>query len=81
MYQISPRNFSQLNAEINSEIEKVLLKFVSDGKLKIISDENSLTSSGDGEKRKRGRPRKIKSTKKINSSDGTKRKRGRPKRL
>lgn len=81
MYQISPRDFSQLNAEINSEIEKVLLKFDSDGKLKVISDENTLKSSTDAGKRKRGRPRKIKSTKKINSSDGTKRKRGRPKRL
>lgn len=96
MYQISPRDFSQLNAEINSEIEKVLLKFVADGKIKMITEGKSLTSSGDGEKRKRGRPRKVKielkekrprgrprkiKTAETKPADGQKRKPGRPKKL
>ena len=36
MYQISPRDFSKLNRSISNEIEKVLLKFVSDGKIKVV---------------------------------------------
>lgn len=60
MYQITPRDFSKLNRDINNEIEKVLLKFVSDGKIKVISDEKSLKSATDGETRKRDRPRKVK---------------------
>ena len=79
MYQISPRDFSQLNAEINSEIEKVLLKFVADGKIKVIPDEKSLKSSTDGEKRKRGRPRKINIVEKIVQKE--KRPRGRPRKM
>jgi hypothetical protein len=94
MYQISPRDFSKLNADINKEIEKVLLKFVADGKIKVIPDGKSLTSTSDGEKRKRGRPRKVKierkekrprgrprkvKTAETKPADGPKRKRGRPK--
>jgi hypothetical protein len=79
MYQISPRDFSQLNREINNEIEKVLLKFVSDGKIKIIPGDNSLNSITNGEKRKRGRPRKIKTDEKIEPKE--KRPRGRPRKV
>ena len=78
MYQISPRDFSKLNREISNEIEKVLLKFVSDGKIKVIPDEKILKSTNDSEKRKRGRPRKMK-THEIKPADSSKRKRGRPK--
>jgi len=60
MYQISSRDFSKLNRAISNEIEKVLLKFVSNGKIKVIPDEKKLKSTSDGEKRKRGRPaRKV----------------------
>jgi len=94
MYQISLRDFSQLNSEVKNEIEKVLLKFVADGKIKVIPDGKSLTSTSDGEKRKRGRPRKVKierkekrprgrprkvKTAETKPADGPKRKRGRPK--
>jgi hypothetical protein len=79
MYQISPRDFSKLNADINSEIEKVLLKFVADGKIKVISDGKPLKSSTDGKKRKRGRPRKIKTNEKIEQTG--KRPRGRPRKV
>jgi len=97
MYQISPRDFSKLNRDISNEIEKILLKFVSDGKIKVIPDEKPLKPAADGEKRKRGRPRKFKSddlkekrprgrprkvkTVEINAADGPKRKRGRPKKV
>jgi len=76
MYQISPRDFSKLNQEINNEIEKVLLKFVSDGKIKVIPDEKPSGPAADGEKRKRGRPRKITTEKKIEQKE--RRPRGRP---
>jgi hypothetical protein len=79
MYQISPRDFSKLNRAIGDEIEKVLLKFVSDGKIKIIPDEKSLKSTTNGEKRKRGRPRKITTDKKIEQKE--KRPRGRPRKI
>ena len=81
MYQISPRDFSNLNREINNEIEKVLLKFVHDGKIKVIPNEKSIKSVAiEGEKRKRGRPRKVK-TDETKSIDEPKRKRGRPKKV
>ena len=54
MYQISPRDFSKLNRAIGDEIEKVLLKFVSDGKIKVIPDEKPIKSTPTmGEKRKK----------------------------
>ena len=66
MYQISPRDFSKLNRAIGDEIEKVLLKFVSDGKIKVIPDEKPIKSTPTmGEKRKRGRPRKVEPDEKI----------------
>jgi len=80
MYQISPRDFSKLNREISNEIEKVLLKFVSDGKIKVIPDGKTLKPTPDGERRKRGRPRKIK-TEKTKPVSAIKGKRGRPKKL
>jgi hypothetical protein len=79
MYQISPRDFSKLNADINNEIEKVLLKFVNDGKIKVISDGKPLKSSNGGEKRKIGRPRKVKAVEKIGQKE--KRPRGRPRKI
>jgi hypothetical protein len=79
MYQISPRDFSKLNDDINNEIEKVLLKFVADGKIKLISDEIPLKSYTDGKKRKRGRPHKVQNTKKIEQKE--KRPRGRPRKV
>ena len=79
MYQISPRDFSKLNSDINNEIEKILLKFVADGKIKVISDEKPLKSSTDSEKRKRGRPRKVKIVEKIEQKE--KRPRGRPRKV
>ncbi len=79
MYQISPRDFSKLNRAIGNEVEKVLLKFVSDGKIKVIPDEKSSTSVADGEKRKRGRPRKVKTFEKIEQKE--KRPRGRPRKV
>ena len=79
MYQISPRDFSKLNRDINNEIEKVLLKFVSDGKIKVISDENQSKPAADGEKRKRGRPRKVKTNEKSEQKE--KRPRGRPRKV
>jgi len=79
MYQISPRDFSKLNRDINNEIEKVLLKFVSDGKIKVIPDEKPLNSAAAGEKRKRGRPRKVKTNEKIEQKE--KRPRGRPRKV
>ena len=79
MYQITPRDFSKLNRDINNEIEKVLLKFVSDGKIKVISDEKSLKSATDGETRKRDRPRKVKPPEKIEQKE--KRPRGRPRKV
>jgi len=85
MYLISPRDFSKLNRDINDEIEKVLLKFVHDGKLKITSDSEKRKKGRprrvkieEKEKRPRGRPRKVK-TVDTKPSDGPKRKRGRPK--
>jgi len=80
MFQISPRDFSKLNREISNEIEKVLLKFVSDGKIKVVPDGKKLKPISDGEKRKRGRPRKIK-TENTKPASTSKRKRGRPKKL
>jgi hypothetical protein len=80
MYQISSRDFSKLNRAISNEIEKILLKFVSDGKIKVIPDERKSKPAADGENRKRGRPRKIKIDE-IKNSDSPKRKRGRPKKL
>jgi|SRR5208283_3153683 len=79
MYQISPRNFSKLNRDISNEIEKVLLKFVSDGKIKVIPDEKSSKPAADGEKRNRGRPRKVKTNEKIEQKE--KRPRGRPRKV
>jgi hypothetical protein len=79
MYQISPRDFSQLNREISNEIEKVLLKFVSDGKIKVIPEGNPTKFVADGEKRKRGRPRKVKTDEKIKPKE--KRPRGRPRKV
>jgi len=80
MYQISPRDFSKLNRAISNEIEKVLLKFVSDGKIKVIPDEKtSKPSANSGEKRKRGRPRKEKTDKKTEQKE--KRPRGRPRKV
>jgi len=80
MYQISPRDFSKLNRAIGDEIEKVLLKFVSDGKIKVIPDEKPIKSPpADGEKRKKGRPRKITTDKKIEQKE--KRPRGRPRKV
>jgi hypothetical protein len=79
MYQISPRDFSKLNRDISNEIEKVLLKFVSDGKIKVISDEKQSKSAYDGEKRKRGRPRTVKTNEKIEQKE--KRPRGRPRKI
>ena len=79
MYQISPRDFSKLNHDINNEIEKVLLKFVSDGKIKVIPDEKTSKPATDDEKRKRGRPRKVKTNEKIEQKE--KRPRGRPRKV
>ena len=79
MYQISPRDFSKLNRAIGNEIEKVLLKFVSDGKIKVIPDEKLSKPAAEGEKRKRGRPRKVKSDEKIDLKE--KRPRGRPRKV
>jgi hypothetical protein len=79
MYQISPHDFSKLNRAISNEIEKVLLKFVSDGKIKVIPDEKPLKSAADGEKRKRGRPRKVQTNEKIEQKE--KRPRGRPRKI
>jgi len=79
MYQISPRDFSKLNRAIGNEIEKVLLKFVSDGKIKVIPDEKQLKPAAEGEKRKRGRPRKVKINEKIEQNE--KRPRGRPRKI
>jgi hypothetical protein len=80
MYQISPRDFSKLNRAISNEIEKILLKFVSDGKIKIIPDEKTPKHGANGgEKRKRGRPRKVKSDEKIDLKE--KRPRGRPRKV
>src|SRR5271169_1669870 len=77
MYQMSPRDFSKLNRAISNEIEKVLLKFVSDGKILVISDENHSKPAGNDEKRKRGRPpRNIKTDEKIKQKE--KKPRGRP---
>lgn len=80
MYQISSRDFYRLNREISNEIEKVLLKFVSDGKIKVIPDEKKTKPADEGEKRKRGRPRKAKPGE-LKTANGLKRKRGRPKKL
>jgi hypothetical protein len=79
MYQISSRDFSKLNADFSNEIEKVLLKFVTDGKIKVIPDGKLLKSSTDGEKRNRGRPRKVKTNEKIEQKE--KRPRGRPRKV
>jgi|SRR5208337_394257 len=79
MYQISPRDFSKLNRAIGDEIEKVLLKFVSDGKIKVIPDEKPSKPAANGEKRKRGRPRKVTTTEKIERKE--KRPRGRPRKV
>jgi hypothetical protein len=80
MYQISPRDFSKLNRAISNEIEKILLKFASDGKIKVIPDEKpSKPVIAEGEKRPRGRPRKIKSEEVIVPSE--KRPRGRPRKI
>ena len=80
MYQISPRDFSKLNRDIGNEIEKVLLKFVSDGKIKVIPDEKTpKPGANGGEKRKRGRPRKVKINEKIKQIE--KRPRGRPRKI
>ena len=79
MYQISPRDFSKLNHAISDEIEKVLLKFVSEGKIKVIIDEKSIKSLNEGEKRKRGRPRKVKTDERIKIK--AKRPRGRPRKV
>ena len=79
MYQISPRDFSKLNRAISNEIEKILLKFVSDDKIKVIPDEKSSKPAADGEKRKRGRPRKVKANEKIEQKE--KRPRGRPRKV
>jgi hypothetical protein len=79
MYLISLRDFSDLNNAFSNEIEKVLLKFVADGKIKVIPDGKTLKSSSDGEKRKRGRPRKIKNVEKIELTE--KRPRGRPRKI
>jgi hypothetical protein len=56
-----------------------LLKFVSDGKIKLIPDEKSSKPAADGEKRKRGRPRKVKINEKIEHKE--KRPRGRPRKV
>ncbi len=79
MYLISPRDFSRLNADISNEIEKVLLKFVNDGKIKVIPDSKQLKSAPGSEKRKRGRPRKVISVEKIEQKE--KRPRGRPRKM
>ena len=79
MYQISPRDFTKLNRAINNEIEKVLLKFVSDGKIKLIPDEKSLKLAADGEKRRPGRPRKIQTKKEVEQKE--RRPRGRPRKV
>ncbi|MGA2105086.1 hypothetical protein [Methanoregula sp.] len=79
MYLISPRDFSQLNADISNEIEKVLLKFVVDGKIKVITDAKQLKSATGGKKRKRGRPRKVINVEKIGQIE--KRPRGRPRKI
>ena len=79
MYQISPHDFSKLNRAISNEMEKVLLKFVSDGKIKVIPDEKLSKPVADGEKRKRGRPRKIQTNEKIEIKE--KRPRGRPRKV
>ena len=96
MYLISLRDFSDLNNAFSNEIEKVLLKFVADGKIKVIPDEKSSKSPTDGEKRKRGRPRKVQieqkekrprgrprkvKTANTKPADAPKRKRGRPKKI
>ncbi|MGA9622113.1 MAG: hypothetical protein WBQ58_08610 [Methanoregula sp.] len=77
MFQISLSDFSKLNCDISNEIEKVLLKLVADGKIKVIPDDTPIKSGTSGEKRKRGRPPKIKNQ--VKSAEGSKRKRGRPK--
>jgi hypothetical protein len=79
MFQISLSDFSKLNCDISNEIEKVLLKLVADGKINVIPDDTSIKSGTSGEKRKRGRPRKIKNQEK--SAVSPKRKRGRPKKV
>ena len=79
MYQISPRDFSELNRAISDEIEIVLLKFVSDGKIKMIPDKKSVISAETNEKRKRGRPRKVQSEEKIEQKE--KKSRGRPRKI
>lgn len=79
MYQISPRDFSKLNRAIGNEIEKILLKFVSDGKIKVIPDEKPSKPADDSEKRKRGRPRKVQTNEKIEQKE--KRPRGRPRKV
>jgi len=79
MYQISARDFSQLNHDISTEIEKVLLKLVSDGKIRVIPGETSIKSTSEGEKRKRGRPRKIKTDEKSGQKE--KKPRGRPRKV
>jgi hypothetical protein len=79
MYQISLRDFSQLNSEVKNEIEKVLLKFVADGKIKVIPDKKQSKSSTEGEKRKRGRPRRVKTVDKIEQKEN--RPRGRPRKV
>jgi len=86
MYQISPRDFSKLNSEINHEIEKILLKFITDGKIKIVPNGEKKrgrprkvqTKIEQKEKRPRGRPRKTVAAKSV---DGPKRGRGRPKKV
>ncbi len=79
MYQISPRDFSELNKAFSNEIEKVLLKFVHDGKMKVIPDEKPSKSLAGGGKQKRGRPRTIKTDEKIEQKE--KRPRGRPRKI
>ena len=80
MYQISPRDFSKLNRAMSNEMEKILLKFVSDGKIKVIPDEKqSKPAAAAGEKRGRGRPRKVKTDEKTVQKE--KRPRGRPRKV
>ena len=80
MYQISPRDFSKLNRAISNEIEKILLKFVSDGKIKVIPDEKISKPVTVSEKRKRGRPsRQVKTNEKIEQIE--KSPRGRPRKV
>jgi hypothetical protein len=79
MYLISLRDFSELNNTFSNEIEKVLLKFVADGKIKVIPDEKPLKSFTGGGKRKRGRPRKVKILENLEHKE--KRPRGRPRKI